>query len=314
MSSEIGICAISSFVPPARLNVRERVLEFGVTEDFLIKKTGYLSLARKRDGQETSDLAQRAVQPLLDARPDLRDALGALVVVTQNPDGYGLPHTSAILHGLLGLPSAIAAFDISLGCSGWVYGLSVLKSFLEANAMECGLLVTADPYSKVLDSGDKNTALLFGDAATATLLGREDLAWRVGKFVFGTDGKKWADLRVDENRTLRMNGTGVFTFSATKVPLCVKEVVAANGLALEDVDRFLLHQGSRYIVDTIGARLGAPEKTPFSDNGIGNSVSSTIPLLLGGGDFDSDRKVVACGFGVGLSWGATVLTNVRSGE
>lgn len=311
VSREVGICAVSGFVPPERVDVRARLPEFGVNEDFLRNKTGYFTLARKPALQETSELAQLAVQPLLDARPQLREELGALIVVTQNPDGYGLPHTAAILHGRLGLPSSVAAFDISLGCSGWVYGLSVLKAFLEANGMRRGLLVTADPYSKVLDHHDKNTALLFGDAATATLLGATDVTWRIGKFVFGTDGARWADLRVDENRRLRMNGVGVFTFSATKVPPCIHEVVAANGLALTDVDRILLHQGSRYIVDTIGARLGMPAKTPFADNGIGNTVSSTIPMLLAQDDIARDRTLVACGFGVGLSWAATVLKNVR---
>jgi 3-oxoacyl-[acyl-carrier-protein] synthase-3 len=314
MTDGIGIRAVSAYVPERRVELRPRMTEFGINEDFLTKKTGYFRLARKAEAQETSRLAQLAVQPLFDARPGLREELDALVVVTQNPDGYGLPHTAAILHGKLGLPTSVAAFDISLGCSGWVYGMSVLKSFLEANGMRHGVLVTADPYSKVLDDGDKNTALLFGDAATATLLGPTDVQWRIGKFVFGTDGTKWADLRVDENRKLRMNGMGVFTFSATKVPPCIKDTVAHNDLTLDAIDRVLLHQGSRYIVDTIGARLGMADKTPFSENGIGNTVSSTLPMLLAEGVAAGARRVVVCGFGVGLSWAATVLTNTGTLE
>jgi len=313
MTREVGICAIGTHVPVQRLDLRPSLASFGVNEDFLLRKTGYVTLARRVENQETSDLAELAVKDLLKTHPFQLSDVGVLVVVTQNPDGFGLPHTSAVLHGKLGLPAAVAAFDISLGCSGWVYGLSVVKSFMEANSIPWGLLVTADPYSKVIDGSDKNTALLFGDAATATLLGAERQCWRVGKFRFGTDGTRWLDLHVDESRKLRMNGTGVFTFSATKVPDCVRETVAANGATLTGVDRILLHQGSRYIVDTIGARLGAAEKTPFSDNGVGNTVSSTIPMMLGGGCFDGDRRIIACGFGVGLSWAATMLTNTRTG-
>jgi 3-oxoacyl-[acyl-carrier-protein] synthase-3 len=313
MTPEVGICAIGAHVPAQRVDLRPSLEGFGVNEEFLRRKTGYLTLARKAESQETSELAELAVRGLLKTYPFQLNDVGVLVVVTQNPDGFGLPHTSAVLHGRLGLPTSVAAFDISLGCSGWVYGLSVVKSFMEANSIRWGLLVTADPYSKVIDAGDKNTALLFGDAATATLLGAERPCWRVGKFRFGTDGTRWLDLHVDEKRKLRMNGTGVFTFSATKIPDCIRETIVANELSMTDIDRILLHQGSRYIVDTIGVRLGVAEKTPFSDNGVGNTVSSTIPMMLADGRFDDDRRIIACGFGVGLSWAATMLANARMG-
>jgi 3-oxoacyl-[acyl-carrier-protein] synthase-3 len=184
---------------------------------------------------------------------------------------------------------------------------------MEANGIEYGLLVTADPYSKVLDAEDRNTMLLFGDAAAATLLGRDDPRWSIGKFVFGTSGTQWQDLHVDEDRKLRMNGRGIFTFSAMRVPECLRQTLDANGLSIDEVDRLLLHQGSRYIVETIGERAKAPEKTVFSKNDIGNTVSSSIPLLLAQGVCDADRTVLAAGFGVGLSWAATVLRTTRPG-
>jgi len=313
MKEQVGICALSAYVPPERMSLDELAASFGVNEVFLSKKTGYRKLARKAPAEETSDLAKMAVEPLFLTHPQLRERLGALIVVTQNPDGYGLPHTAAILHAKLQLPQSVAAFDIALGCSGWVYGLSVLKSFMEANEIGYGLLVTTDPYSKVIDHTDKNTALLFGDAATATLLGTRDVRWRMGKFIFGTDGTRWADIRVGEDRKLKMNGIGVFTFSATKVRECVMAVMEANGLSGQDIDRVLLHQGSRYIVDTVGSRLGMAEKTPFLENDVGNTVSSTIPMMLCDSRFNADRRIVACGFGVGLSWAATVLSNANQG-
>ena len=202
----------------------------------------------------------------------------------------------------------MAAFDVSLGCSGWVYALSIAKSFMEANHINFGLLVTADPYSKIVDPQDRNTSLLFGDAATATLLGRNP-TWQIGRFVFGTDGRLWSDLRIAEGGRLAMNGRSIFTFSATMVPACVQEVLAANRLSLDDSDRIVLHQASRYIVEAIGERLGCPAKVPFLASEVGNTVSSSIPLALAAGCCADDRVIVVAGFGVGLSWAATVLSH-----
>jgi 3-oxoacyl-[acyl-carrier-protein] synthase-3 len=313
MKGEIGICAVSAYVPEGRLDLLGAMSRFDTNEEFIRSKTGYRRVARKAPDQETSDLAEHAVRGLLTQRPAVADRLGLLIVVTQNPDGHGLPHASAILHGKLGLSDRVAAFDISLGCSGWVYGLSIAKSFMEANGIEYGLLVTADPYSKVLDESDRNTMLLFGDAAAATLLGRDDARWSVGRFVFGTSGRQWKDLYVDEGRKLRMNGRGIFTFSAVRVPECLRQALDANNVSLDEVDRVLLHQGSRYIVETIGERIKAPGKTVFSANDAGNTVSSSIPLLLAEGVCDGDRTVLAAGFGVGLSWAATVLRRTLAG-
>jgi len=303
----IGIADIAGYVPEGRVNLEERLEQFGVTRSFLEEKTGSLQVAVKNEGQETSDLAEAAVRALAERQAGLLERVEMLVLVTQNPDGYGLPHTSAILHGRLGLLDSVAAFDVSLGCSGWVYGLSIAKSFMESNGLHHGLLVTADPYSKVVDPEDRNTALLFGDAATATLLSDDGVEWDIGRFVFGTDGTRAADLRVQDNRKLFMNGRSIFTFSATRVPGCITDALRRNDLGADQVDRYLLHQGSRFIVDTIGKRLGAEERTPFLAGAVGNTVSSTIPLMLGDGACRNDNSVVACGFGVGLSWAATVL-------
>lgn len=309
---EIGICGVASYVPENRLDLLEAARGFDVSEDFLRSKTGYLRVARKKLKEETSDLAVNAVGKLMEQYTGLAQTVGLLMVVTQNPDGYGLPHCSAIVHGKLGLSERVAAFDVSLGCSGWVYGLSVAKAFMEANGIEHGLLVTADPYSKVLNSADRDTMLLFGDAASATLLGRQPCRWSIGKFVFGTNGKQWMDLRVDENRSLCMNGRAIAMFSALRVPESLRQTLEVNNLTMDDVDRVLLHQASRYIVETIGDRMKARSKTVFSENNIGNTVSSSIPLLLSDALYETDRTILVAGFGVGLSWAATVLRNTTT--
>jgi 3-oxoacyl-[acyl-carrier-protein] synthase-3 len=304
--NEIGILGIHAYVPETVVDVIEHASDYGVDASFVRNKTGFVKLRRRHTGEDTADLAERVVRCALSSYPGLDDQLGLLLVVTQNPDGHGLPHASAIVHGRLGLPTSVAAFDIPLGCSGWVYALSIAKSFMEANHINFGLLVTADPYSKIVDPQDRNTSLLFGDAATATLLGR-DPTWQIGRFIFGTDGRLSNDLRVDDGGRLAMNGRSIFTFSATMVPACVQEVLAANRLSLEDSDRIVLYQASRYIVEAIGERLGCPAKVPFLASEVGNTVSSSIPLALAAGCCADDRVIVVTGFGVGLSWAATVL-------
>src|SRR5262249_10216257 len=118
------------------------------------------------------------------------------------------------------------------------------------------MLVTANPYSKIIDEDDKNTLLLFGDAASATVLSRNP-TWRIGRFVFGIAGKHFADIMVRNDGRLSMNGRSIFNFAARKVPDCVQATLAANGLTLVSVGYVVLHQASRYIVDTIATRLGA---------------------------------------------------------
>jgi 3-oxoacyl-[acyl-carrier-protein] synthase III len=162
----------------------------------------------------------------------------------------------------LDLPEAVAAFDVSLGCSGWVCGLSIAKSSMEANHIDYGMLVSADPYSKIIDEGDKNTLLLFGDAATATVLSRNP-TWQIGRFVFATAGKHFADIIVRNDGRLSMNGRSILNFAARKIPDCVHVTLAANGLTLESVGFIVLQQASRYIVDTIATRLGAQTQTRF---------------------------------------------------
>ncbi len=310
MTSRVRIVDCVAHVPAGRLDLLEMAERFDTDAKFLRQKTGYTAVARMDASETASGLAEAAVRRAFEAHPGLVGRVKLLVLITQNPDGYGLPHASAILHGRLGLGDDVAAFDVSLGCSGWVYGLSIATSFMDANHIDSGLLITADPYSPVLDPDDRNTQLLFGDAAAVTVLERGAPGWSAGRFLFGTDGTAWRSLMVDEERRLRMNGHGIFVFSAKRVPACIAETLSANGIAMVDVDRVLVHQGSRYIVETIGKRLGAPDKTPFVANDVGNTVSSSIPLILSSGLCDGDGRIVVCGFGVGLSWAATVLTRI----
>jgi 3-oxoacyl-[acyl-carrier-protein] synthase III len=306
----IGIVSIGTYIPAGRINNLRRMEQFGVDKAFLSEKTGMLRLAVKAENEETSDLCCKAFDDLRVKTKIRPENLECIVVCTQNPDSHGMPHTSAIVHAKLKLPESCAAFDISMGCSGFVYGLSVIQAFMLANGYRNGVLFTADPYSKVIDDSDKNTSLLFGDGATATLIGGAPV-WRSGKFLFRSYGQERDSIQVQHKTgKLAMNGRAVFSFSASKVPENITAMLALNGLALENIDCFALHQGSRYIIDTLQKRLGVDEeKVPFVAADYGNTVSSSIPLILGQISIDL-KIIVIAGFGVGLSCASTVLLRV----
>ncbi len=304
----IGIKNIASYIPAGRIDNIAQAAAFDRDEGFVLSKIGTPTLSVKDEDEETSDLCVAAVRNLLAASPALApEAIGALVVVTQNGDAEGLPHTSAIVQRKLGLPTGIACFDVSLGCSGYVYGLYVLKGFMEAAGLKNGVLVTCDPYSKIMNRDDRMTTLLFGDAATATWIG-PDPVWRLGPARFGTDGSG-ADHLFVRDGFFHMNGRQVFNFASLKIIPHIQEVLDEAKMTLDDVDAFCLHQGSGAIVDAIARRLeGNGDKVIKDMCGAGNTVSSTIPLLLERYAFASGwRNLVISGFGVGLSWGSALL-------
>lgn len=304
----IGIKAIASYVPGESIDNLQQGARFGESAEFMRDKIGALRLPRKGEHEDTSDLAVAAVNALILKQPNFDLAsVDALVVVTQNGDGAGLPHTSAIVQHKLGLPTTIAAFDISLGCSGYVYGLYVLKGFMQATGLSSGILVTADPYSKILDPEDRVTSLLFGDAATATWLGT-DPYWALDHVSFGTDGAGAEHLRVVDG-TLQMNGRQVFNFAALQIAPHLKKLLESAELTVDQVDAFCVHQGSAAIVEAIARRFPEVSSRFVLDiEQTGNTVSSSIPLLLEKRAFEGNwNNLAISGFGVGLSWASALL-------
>lgn len=304
----IGIKAIASYVPPGRVSNLERKDKAGKDEAFISDKIGFESLARREPGEETSDLCVAAFEALAKSNGVDLAEVDCLIVCTQNPDGHGLPHTSAVVHRKLGLQHGVACFDISLGCSGYVYGLSVITSFMQANNLRSGLLFTADPYSKILDPQDWDTELLFGDAATVTWIS-EDPVYRCRAGMFGSDGSLGHSIKVQEaGGRLEMLGSNVFKFSMTVVPAQIQAYLERESLALEQIDLFLLHQGSRFIVENLARRMQLPHgKAPFEAGKTGNTVSSTLPLMLESRLSTPPGSILLCGFGVGLSWATMVI-------
>jgi 3-oxoacyl-[acyl-carrier-protein] synthase-3 len=304
----IGVTDVASYVPGTSVSNLERAALAGKTPDFITGKVGFRRVTRKAADEDTSDLCVRAFEALQAKRPLQKQDIDCLIVCTQNPDGHGLPHTSAVVHAKLGLGQGVAAFDISLGCSGFVYGLAAATAFMQAQGLRQGLLFTADPYSKVLDPGDYDTELLFGDAAAVTYL-TDTPVYRMLKSRFASDGRLRHSIQViPESGHLSMLGSNVFKFTMTVVPEQIAACLKDNGLSQADVDLYLFHQGSRFIVDNLGRKLGlGPAQAPFEAAELGNTVSSTLPLMLERRMADGPKRILLSGFGVGLSWATTVL-------
>ncbi len=306
----IGIEEIGVYIPAKKISNYSRKEKFDITEEFIKDKIGVERVAIKNHLEESSDLCVKAFENLV-KKTSLNPAeIQVAIVVTQNPD-YNLPHTSAIVHGHLGLPSDCACFDISLGCSGFVYALSIIQSFMDANKFTKGILFTADPYSKIIDPDDKNTSLIFGDAACATLL-TDKPVYSTMDFTFGTMGKLHKDLICADN-TLYMNGRAVYNFAARVITEDVMKILAKTKLGIDDIDRYLFHQGTKFIVDTLAKRLSLdPSKVVYDMYDYGNTVSSSIPILLEKELCQPQHKtILISGFGVGLSWSSAILQRIR---
>jgi 3-oxoacyl-[acyl-carrier-protein] synthase III len=306
----IALTHIGTYLPERKISNLDLLNKFEVDESFIRNKIGVVCRTRKEVHEKASDLCIKSFENLQEQTPLNLEDVECCIVVTQNPD-MNIPHTSAIVHGALGLPEGCACFDISLGCSGYVYSLSVVTAFMQANGMSKGLLFTADPYSDIIDENDKNTALIFGDGATVSLLESDQPGLVALGFDFGSKGADYKNL-ISDGR-LFMNGRAVFNFTASTVPISIRKLLEKLNLTKEQIDAWYLHQGSKYIVDTISTRLGLDrDKVVFDMYEYGNTVSSSIPLLLSSDLYkiQKGQKIGISGFGVGLSWASAILEKV----
>lgn len=282
--------------------------------------------------ETATDLAVNAAEALFDRGEVNKEDIDFVLLCTQSPD-YLLPTSACIMQDRLGLSTAIGALDFNLGCSGYVYGLSLAKGLIYGGVARNVLLLTAETYNKHLHPRDRGNRTIFGDAATATVISTEGIA-EIGNFSLGTDGsgaenliiksggarfsEKQNDLTFDENGTphssdyLFMNGSEIFTFTLDNVPPLVKDTLERNGLEKENIDLFVFHQANKYMLDFLRKKIKiTPEHFYNCLANYGNTVSNTIPIALrdalDDGSIPKDSKVMLAGFGVGYSWGGTIL-------
>lgn len=300
----LGIQEVASYLPEKKVSNYDKKEKFALDDNFIENKIGIKSHTLKEKDEKASDLAIKAFENLTKKIKIHKEDIECCVVVTQNPD-FNIPHTSAIIHGKLEFSQDCACFDISLGCSGYVYGLSIIMAFMKSNNLKNGLLFTSDPYSEIIDHEDKNTDLIFGDGATVTQI-KEDAIYIPKKFKFGTNGKAYKEILCDKK--LYMNGRAVFNFTATIIPKHIQKLLSDNDLEDKDIDKYILHQGSKYIVDTIRKRLKVDEiKVPFDIHEYGNTISSAIPIILEKELHNENNRLLLSAYGIGLSWGSVIL-------
>lgn len=262
--------------------------------------------------ESVTDLAAGAARAALDKAGIRADDLAACVVCTVTPE-CSAPSMGCLVQGALGLPENIPCFDINVGCTGFVYGLQIVRGMLLQSEKRHALLLGAEALSRITDFTDRSTCVLFGDGAGAVVLALEEgrpygcvLGARCSKeaiLIEGPGGKK---------PTIHMDGQAVFRFAVEAVPKCIDQLLNQTGLSLSDVDWFVPHQANQRIVDFAARRLGvAPEK--FYQNMVryGNTSAASIPIALDEmseqGLLRPGQKIVCVGFGAGLTWGGALL-------
>lgn len=275
--------------------------------------------------QSALDLAEGACRKILE-KVDA-ESIDYLLLCTQSPE-YFLPTTACILQDRLGLPTHCAALDFNLGCSGYVYGLSLAKGIIASGQAKKVMLVTSDTYSKYIGHEDVANRSIFGDAATATIIEPSDDDC-LGQFVLGTDGSGAKNLIVkngafgspnkdnSKDDYLYMDGPEIFNFTIKAVPKLVENVLAKNDMNLDDLDYSVFHQANAYMLNYLRKKCSIPsEKFHIGMENCGNTVSSTIPIglkqAIDDNRINSQSKVLIVGFGVGYSYGGTIITiNVK---
>jgi 3-oxoacyl-[acyl-carrier-protein] synthase-3 len=301
--------------------------DFGKFEE----KVGIKNRYWVSETQTALDLAELACEKLFQ-KVD-REEIDYILYCTQSPE-YFLPTTACILQNRLKLRNDIGALDFNLGCSGFVYGVSLVKGLINSTQVKNVLLVTAETYSKYLHPNDRSNRAIFGDAATATLISysEED---HFGSFLFGTDGAGYDKLIVKNgcskspfNQTaeeinygsgniythnnLYMNGPEVFNFTSSVIPNFTKKILEENGKNIDDINQFVFHQANSFMLHFIRKRINIDCERFYIDlKDGGNTVSCTIPIALknytNSIDFTSE-DIVIVGFGVGLSWAGGLIT------
>lgn len=303
----------------------------------LTKKTGIYKRHIARQNESASDLAIRAANNLF-AQGINKNEIDFLLLCTQSPD-YILPTTACILQDKLELKKEIGALDFNLGCSGYIYGLSLAKGLIESGQVKNVLLLTAETYSKYIHKKDYAVKPLFGDAATATLISASELKDDgIQGFVFGTDGSGFGNLIVpvggmkkpynnvleeytDSNGNIRsncnlyMNGSAISDFALEVVPQAVNKILANCNMNKADIDYYVFHQANKFMLDFLQQKCGLMEYSFWNDvKEYGNTVSNSIPLalydLIRNNEVNRLEKVMLVGFGVGLSW-AGCIANLK---
>jgi len=326
------IKAISYALPEKVITNDDLVQDFPEwTAEKVADKLGVKQRHVVSETETATDLATQAAENLFKDNSDIRrETIDFVLLCTQSPD-YFLPTSACIIQHRLGLSTLIGALDFNMGCSGFVYGLSLAKGLVLGGIAKNVLLLTSETYNKHIHPKDKSNRTIFGDAAAACLISTDGLA-EIGNFSLGTDGsgadnlivktgamrykEKVNDLNFDENNNpissdyLHMNGSEILSFTLEAVPLLVADTLQKNSMQQVNVDLFVFHQANKYILNFLRKKIKIEEeKFYYYIENVGNTVSSTIPIALYEAKKENKLKgnILLAGFGVGYSWGGVIL-------
>lgn len=313
------IDAIEYYLPEIVIDNEFLARKCALDAKFTEEKVGIKERRIAKSNELTSDMAVSAAELLFKNNNINKNDIDLLVVCTQNPD-YRLPTTACIVQDKLGLKKDIIAFDVNLGCSGFVYSLPIVGNFVKTGMAKNALLILSDEYSKIIDYKDKNTASIFGDAASAVLLKPCEDGFGVIDVSLGTDGSGAPALiayntGIAKDETKRpyvfMDGLEIFKFAVKVIPPNLRELLSRNNLEPTALKYAFFHQANKYIIKEVQKRLKLHDEQVIIDmENVGNTIQSTMPIalknvmnkyLLSKGDLISFS-----GYGVGLSWGSVL--------
>ena len=329
----VRIAGIASAVPAASSEVAQNPAFSDKDLAKITASTGVRSRHVVEENVCTSDLCHAAAERLLEDTGWPRESIDVLIFVSQTPD-YILPATACALHGRLGLAAGCAAFDVNLGCSGYVYGLWLAANLINGGARRV-LLLAGDTVSRIVSPLDRSVAFLFGDAGTATLLesqpgvppmffelgtagaAKDHLIVPAGGFRKPADAQTAArsereggNVRSDQD--LFMSGSEIFAFTMGTVPGMCKAVLKSANWSMESVDAFVMHQANRFMLQHLSKQMRIPQdKFVLALENYGNTSSASIPLamseVLGERLRNASARLLLAGFGVGFSWASAAI-------
>lgn len=333
----IAITAIEYYLPTRLLTNRDLAKQYpDWTVDKIYEKTGINNRHITKTGETAYDLALKAAKKLFNTGVISPSEIDFILLATQSPD-YILPTTACILQDALGIPKTSGALDFNLGCSAYIYGLALSKSLINSQIAKNVLLIMSETYSKHINPLDKSARTIFGDAAAASLISTN--GFNIGNFDLGTDGSgkdaliipsggarlqksEKTAIEINDNGSIRssndlyMDGPEIFSFTIRTVPQTIKKCLEKNHLTFADIDLFVFHQANKFMLDYLRKKIKiSPEKFYMNMSDIGNTVSASIPIALKRAITENKikpgDKIMLVGFGVGLSWGSTIITATK---
>lgn len=326
------IKAITYALPDREVTNESLVAEFPEwSVEKIADKVGINKRFISSENETSADLAVKAAERLFVENSDLKkESIDFVLFCTQSPD-YFLPTSACVIQNRLSLPTSCGALDFNLGCSGYVYGLSLAKGLLLGGIASNILLLTGETYSKFIHPKDKGNRTIFGDAGSATLISSEGFA-EIGNFSLGSDGRGAEnlmvksggmrfkepinDLQFEENGNPRssdylfMNGSEIFNFTIEAVPPLIEKTLAKNTLTQNDINGYIFHQANKFMINFLRKKIKIePDKFFIYMSEVGNTVSNTIPIVLTEKINEKALKgnIILAGFGVGYSWGGCLL-------